>query len=359
MATIEGDRERLDRVELAPFRAAIAAGVDSVMTAHIAVPALAPAGVPATLAPTILTDLLKRDLGFKGIVITDSLDMAGITKSFDSGEAAVRALEAGADQLLMPPNPDAVIDAVVAAVENGRLTRRRIQESVIRLLSAKERLGLARKRLVDVEAISDTVDSPDENRHVEEIANRAITLVRNQNQLLPLSAPERSCFVVMAESRFSVQGQLFTQEVRRRVPKAALASLDPSMSRAAMEEVTRNLPACENYAVAAFTSAGAYRTAKLSGELPGILEALVATGKPVALVSLGSPYLLRGFPKVAAYMATFSSVPASETAAVRALIGEITISGHMPVSIPGLAEIGEGIAAPAKRPAAMAQITKR
>ena len=151
MPIITVDRDRLDHVELVPFKAAIDAGVDSVMTAHIAVPALSPPGIPSTLSPAILTDLLKKDLGFKGIIVTDALEMAGIVKNFSTGDAAVRALEAGADVLLMPTDPDAVVKAVTAAVQSGRLTRQRIQESVIKVLSAKERVGLDRKRFVDLE----------------------------------------------------------------------------------------------------------------------------------------------------------------------------------------------------------------
>ena len=144
-----------------PFRAAIEAGVDSIMTAHIAVPALAPPDLPATLSPAILTGLLRNELGFTGLVVTDALEMGGIAKGFSSGEAAVRALEAGADTLLMPADPDAAIKAVVSAIESGRLTRQRIRDSVMKILAAKEKMGLDRKRLVDLEGIGDVVDSPE------------------------------------------------------------------------------------------------------------------------------------------------------------------------------------------------------
>src|SRR5580693_3521196 len=141
LAEINADRTRLDNLELVPFRAAIEAGVDSIMTGHIAVPALAPENLPATLSPAILTGLLRNELGFKGLVITDALGMGAIVNGFGGGEAAVRALEAGADTLLMPADADAAIRAVVAAVQSGRLTRQRIQSSVAKLLAAKERLG--------------------------------------------------------------------------------------------------------------------------------------------------------------------------------------------------------------------------
>jgi beta-N-acetylhexosaminidase len=350
LAANNAGRERLERLELVPFRAAIDAGVDSIMTAHIAVPALAPPDVPATLSPAILTGLLRNELGFKGLVVTDALDMGGITKGFGGAEAAVRALEAGADVLLMPVDPEAALKAVVAAVGTGRLTRRRIQESVVAILSAKERLGLDRKRLVDLEAIGDIVDSPEASERAQQIAARAVTLVRNDGNLIPLATPERACFVVMVENRYSSDGQVFTQEVRRRAPSAAVASLDASMPRDALEDALRGLPACQSYAVAAFATVAAYRgSVGLAGELPHALETLIASGQPVALVALGNPYLLRTFPGVAAYLATFSNVPPSEVAAVEALFGEIDIRGHLPVSIPGLANYGEGIQVRATR----------
>jgi beta-N-acetylhexosaminidase len=352
LATITADRERLDRVELVPFRAAIDAGVDSVMTGHIAVPALAPAGIPATLSPAILTDLLKKQLGFKGLVVTDALEMGGIAKGFSSAEAAVRALEAGADALLMPADPDAAIRGVVAAVESGRLSRRRIQESVAKLLAAKEKVGLDRRRAVDLEGIGDVVNSPEANERAQQIADRAVTLVRNGGDLVPLREPERACYLAMPETRYSAEGQVFAQDLRKRFPKAALATVDPSMSRQDVDDAIAKLSGCESYAVAAFASVSAYRgSVGLAGELPHAIEAITAAGKPVALVALGNPYLLRSFPEVTAYLATFSNVPPAETAAVKALVGEIGTAGRLPVTIPGLAAYGDGIQLQPTRPA--------
>jgi beta-N-acetylhexosaminidase len=345
MPVITVDRDRLDRVELVPFKAAIDAGVDSVMTAHIAVPALSPPGIPSTLSPAILTDLLKKDLGFKGIVVTDALEMAGIVKTFSTGDAAVRALEAGADVLLMPTDPDAVVKAVTAAVQSGRLTRQRIQESVIKVLAAKERVGLDRKRFVDLEGISDIVDSPEANEKAQEIADHAVTLVRNGGSMIPLAAPDKACYVIMPESRLSTDGLGFSQEVRKIAPRAMFQTLDPSLTREQVDEGLGRLTGCQSYVVAAFASVGAYRgtVGMLGGELPHALEALISTGKPVALIALGNPYVLRNFGKVTAYLATYSNVAPSEIAAARAVLGEIDITGHLPVTIPGQAAYGEGI----------------
>jgi beta-N-acetylhexosaminidase len=345
MPTITADRDRLERVELVPFKAAIAAGVDSVMTAHIAVPALSPPEIPATLSPAILMDLLQTELGFKGIIVTDALEMAGIVKSFSTGDAAVRALEAGADVLLMPTDPEAVVKAVTAAVQSGRLTRRRIQESVVKILAAKERVGLEHKRFVDLESIGDVVDSPESNEKAQEIADHAVTLVRNGGGMIPLAAPDKACYVMMPESRLSTEGQLFTQEVRKIAPRALVNTWDSGWSREQLDEAAGKMGSCESYVVAAFTSVGAYRgtVGMLGGELPHAMEALISSGKPLALIALGNPYVLRNFGNATAYLATFSNVAPSEIAAARATLGEIAIGGHLPVTIPGQAAYGEGI----------------
>jgi beta-N-acetylhexosaminidase len=349
LATIPADMDRLEKLELVPFKAAIEANVDAIMTAHIAVPALAPPDLPATLSPAILTDLLRKQLGFKGLVITDSLEMGGIAQGFTTAEASVRALEAGADTLLMPADPDVAIRAVVTAVESGRLTRTRIQESVAKILAAKERTGLDRKRFVDLEGISDVVDSPEDNARAQEIADRAVTLVRNTGDAVPLTAPERACFVVLPEGRYSAEGHILTQEIRKRARDASIMQADSSMTRDTLDEAIAKLQTCESYAVAAFSSVNTGSgSVGLSGDLPHVIESLIASGKAVTLVALGNPYLLRNFPNVTAYLATFSTVPPSEIAAVKALWGEIEIRGHLPVTIPGLANYGEGITVPAR-----------
>jgi len=358
LATIPASRERLENVELVPFRAAIAAGTDAVMTAHVAVPALAPPDLPATLSPAILAGLLRGELGFKGLIITDALDMGGIVKGFPAGDAAVRAIEAGADTLLMPSDPEAAIRAVVAAVENGRIKRQRIEQSVVRILAAKEKVGLDRGRFVNVEALGDAINSPEANERAQQVAERAITLVRNQGGtggMLPLAAPERACFLALAESRDSNEGQTFSQEVRARLARATVTMLDPSLSRADVDAALARLTQCDTYVVAAFASVTAYQgSLGLGGELPYAMETLASSPKPLVLVALGNPYLLRSFPVVTAYLATFSNVAPSETAAVKALWGEIDIRGHLPVSIPGLAARGDGIQVKASRPAGSA-----
>ena len=336
LATITADRERLNRVEFAPFRSAIEHGVDSIMTAHIAVPALDDSGVPATLSPKILTGILREQLGFKGIVVTDALEMGGIAKGYKQGEASVRAIEAGADVLLMPSDPHAAIEGVLAAVKSGRITKKRLDASVARLLTAKLRVGLGMQSTVDLERVSEILNSPESNAAAQAVADKAVTVVKGAAQFVPLREPSKTCFLALAEGRTSPQGQAFLAEVRRRVPGAHSALLDSQMTA---EEVAANDQqglGCDTTVVAAFVSVAAYRgNVALGGVYPGLMERLISSGKPVVLVSLGNPYLLRNFSGVGGYLTTYSTVPPSEIAAVKVLFGEIAATGKLPVTIPG------------------------
>ncbi len=347
LATITADMERLRRLEFVPFQAAIAKGVDAVMTGHIAVPAIEAPEIPSTLSSAVLTKVLREDLGFRGLVVTDALDMGGIVNTFGAGEAAVRALAAGADVLLMPADPEAAVNAVVAAVRQGRLTQKRIDQSVARILAAKARVGLDRSRTVDVEALADALRSPESLEAAQQVADRAVTLVRNQGTPVPLRAPDKTCFFVLTENRYGTQGQAFTQEVSRRSPQAPVFSLDASMPAALMLAAADRASGCENNVVAAFTSLAIYKNnLALSGEFTALVDALIASGKPLALISLGNPYLLRHFSKAGTYMTTYSTVAPAEISAAKALFGELAIRGRLPVSIPGIAQYGDGIQVP-------------
>ena len=346
LATITADRQHLDQVELVPFRAAIAKGVDSVMTAHISVPALDTGEVPSTLSPEILTKLLRDELRFQGLIVTDALDMGAIVKGFGTADASVKALEAGADVLLMPPDAEVAVNAIVAAVRRGRISQKRLDQSVTRVLAAKMKLGLDRGRLVDLEAIDDVVNSPEANERAQEVADRAVTLLRNEAQV-PLRQPAKTCFLVLAESHYSNEGLVFTQEIHKRSPDALALALDPSLPDAALDVAVTRMGFCEATVVAAFVSVAARGTAALSPEFAKLVDTLIASGKPVTLIALGNPYLLRAFPKVAAYLTTYSTVAPSEIAAVKALFGEMPIRGRLPVTIPELAKYGDGIQLPA------------
>ncbi len=347
MATVPADRTRLDSLELTPFRAAIAAGVDSVMTAHLSVPALDDPDLPATLSRKLLTSLLRDELKFNGLIVTDALEMGGVAKGFSTGEAAVRSLEAGADILLMPPDPEAAIRAVVKAVKSGRLSAARLDASLSRWLAAKQRVGLDRNRFVDVEAIEDILAAPEAAERAGDVAQKAVTLVRNQAGLLPFKTSEGACAVLLTENRHGIQGLAFSEAFRKKDPQATLLLLDPMMPESELAAALEQLVPCTKVAAAAFTSIVTYRSGEiLPGTFVSFLQKLLESGKPVALLSLGNPYLIRKFESAAAYMTTYTSVAPAETAVVRALFGDVPPAGKLPVTIPGVAAYGDGLTYP-------------
>jgi beta-N-acetylhexosaminidase len=338
---LEVTRQRLDDVELKPFRAAIAAGVDSIMTAHMEVPAIEPEDIPATVSNKVLTGLLREELKFANLIVTDALDMAGVAAKFHSGEASVRALEAGADVLLMPPDPERAIRAVIAAIESKRLTRDRVEESVMRVLAAKIRVGIVKKKLVDLDQISDALDAPEANEHAQRTSDRAVTLVRNEARneaaVVPLTDAKRACVVIAVERRQSPFGQRLADEFRRRTKTARTIFVDPAIPLAALQDMLGDPKECSAIVAATFS------TAAPGGDVTQFLQKLTEGPTPVVLVSLGSPYLLASFPKTAAYLASFSTTPPSELSVVKALFGEMPVTGHLPVTIPGFAKYGDGI----------------
>lgn len=346
LGNVAGDRARLDAVELKPFRAAIAAGVDSIMMAHLTVPAIESESIPATVSSKLVTGLLKKELGFDGIVVTDAMDMFGLSKQFTPGEAAVRAIEAGVDVLLMPPDVDKAIAGVVKAVESGRISRERIRQSVEKVLAAKVRLGLHRKRLVNVEEIAEVIDSPEAAARAQQTADRALTLIRNGNNIFPLKSKETSCLYVVNENRHSQLGRRLIDEAKDRAPKMPAQWLDSSIADSTLNEIATSSKSCSAIIVATFASATANRGDAGLGLLPNLtrfVDALIAGPSPVGLISFGNPYMLRNFPKVDAYVAAFSTAATSEVAMGKALFGEIPFRGKLVVSIPGLAEYGSGI----------------
>lgn len=348
LANVAGDRARLDAIELKPFRAAIAAGVDSVMTAHLTIPAVEPSEIPATISRKVMTGLLREELGFKGLLTTDAMDMYGLSKQVSPGEAAVRAIEAGVDVLLIPPQPKTAIEAVARAVESGRIGRDRLRASVERVLSAKVRLGLPQRKLVDLEKIADTIDNPEAESQAMKTAEGALTLVRNRPGLFPVTEPDRSCLFALAENRYSTLGRRFIEEVKDRAPRMSAIWLDASLPDAAFAEVAKQAATCARVYIATFATASAYRGDSglaLAVPLTRFIESLIAGPAPVGIVSFGNPYLLRNFPKAAGYVATFSTATTSEVAMGKALFGEIPFRGRLPVTIPGLAEYGTGLTA--------------
>jgi beta-N-acetylhexosaminidase len=270
--------------------------------------------------------------------------MLGLARQFSRGEAAVRAIEAGADVLLMPPDPETAIRAVLAAVERGRISRQRIDQSAQRILEAKVRVGLFKKKLVDLDALSDALYAPEDVDRAQNVADHAVTLVRNAGDVVPLVSPDQACVIASAGARLSAFGQRMIDEFRKRAPKARLMFIDNALPAAALDAVLGDPAACSAIVFATFTT-----NTTLNGEVGPFAQRLTDGSVPVVFISFGNPYLLKDFPKVAAYLATYSPTPVAEAAVVKALFGEIAITGKLPVTIPGYAQYGDGIQVPKRK----------
>lgn len=346
LAVVPSDRKDLDRTELVPFRAAIEAGVSSVMPGHLAVPAIEPdMATPATISPMILTGLLRGELKFRGLIVTDAMDMGGVMNSYSQGEAAVRAIEAGADVILQPLVPDAVMAGLESAVKSGRISVKRLDESVRRILQAKARLGLDKNCLVNIPKLSANFGLPKYAAEAQNIADRGVTLLRDSQQLLPLDAsrPLRVLLVSLSADPDPYPGMDFEPEMRWRVDSLKAMRADTQF----VSVTTLRLPPPESYDVA--VAALFVRVADRKGNvgLPddqrAFVNHLLATGKPVALVSFGSPYLIERFPGAKTWLAEFSTNDVSQRAAARALFGQISTAGQIPVTVPGTVKRGDGL----------------
>lgn len=349
LPAIHASRWRLETVELVPFRTAIAAGATGVMTAHLAVPALDPEHPdrPATLSRAILTDLLRSEMGFGGLIVTDGLMMDGIRKGRTVGEVAVAAVRAGADILLMPPSAKEAIDAVVAAVETGRITEARIDASVRRILAAKEAVGLDHEREVELDALRKVLSAPEHQRWAQRVADRSVTLVRGpEDTALPPLEGRRVVQIAYTESRNSDDGKEFEKALERRGAKVETVRL---WRRSRPSDVARARRAARDADVVVFSSFS--RAVPWKGELglprpiAELADGLAANGAVV--VSFGDPYLLRQLPRASTYMLAWSEAEVAQRAAARVLSGSVMIAGRLPIPLPPHHGIGEGLRVPA------------
>lgn len=345
LASVNASKERIESVELVPFRAAIEHGADSVMTAHLEIPAFEPQPLPATLSRNVLTGLLRQELGFKGIVVTDALEMQAISTNFGEGEAAVRAIEAGADVLLMPIDPEPCIAAIEAAVKQGRLTRARIDASVARVMAAKQKVGLFRSRTVSIDALADSLEEENARHLAQDVAQRALTLIKDDKHLIPIPPGQKNCLVVMRSDAFSTRGNELVRQIRKARPDVAVFDVAADMPASALDAMGPVLHAnCQNFYIATFVTVAAYKgSVALDAPLANLLHALTASDTSTALIAFGSPYILRDYANVAAPMATFSTTGTSEAAVAKALTGQAPVIGRLPIPIPNVGNLGAGI----------------
>src|SRR5712671_456862 len=350
LPVIRADRARLDSLELVPFRAAIAMNVDSIMTGHLNVPALEPdPNTPATLSHNILTDLLRNQLGYQGLIVTDAMDMGGITVRYAPGEAAVRAVVAGADCVLMPPVPDAAFEALQHAVKSGRISRERLDVSVRRILQAKAKLGLNKTRLVDINAINQKFGHTAWQAEAQNISDRGITLLRDTPHRLPLDAtkPARALLLAFYADPEPYPGEDLERELRTRFDSLTTLRADTKFVKADMLK----LPPPDSYDVAILALFVRVSDRKGNVDVPAeqaaLADQLFKTGKPVVTLCLGSPYLIERFPQAQTWLAAFGISDVAQISLARALFGQIPVRGHLPVTIPGVdMKLGYGLELP-------------
>lgn len=350
LPVIHHDRARMDSVELRPFRAAIDAGMGAVMTAHISVPGLNGGDQdPATLSPYVLNTLLRDEMSFDGIVFTDAMDMSAIARGRTAAEAAVRAVEAGADVILMPASVPAAIDGIVEAVEAGRISESRIDRSVRRLLATKASLGLDTQRTVPLDQLKHTVGIREHTALADHIAERSITVLRNDRDLLPLRGTRSARVLSVTYRRSSdiLAGRTFNTQLRSVYPRLSTFELEGEARSDRYEDLWREVSENALVVVSTYVTAVSYQgSVAIPEELADFIERLGDAGVPHVVVSFGNPYLIRDFPDVQAYMLGWSNSGASQRAAARALFGTFEISGRVPTRIPPLFDIGAGLTIP-------------
>jgi beta-N-acetylhexosaminidase len=330
-----------------PFRTAIAAHVDAVMTAHISLPALTgDSALPATLSPLLLHTILREELGFRGLVVTDALNMGAVVSRYGAAQAALMAFRAGADILLMPTDVRAAIDAIVDAVARGEISRDRLRESVERVLRAKERLGLFRRRLVELTLIPRHVGGREERETAEAIARRSLVLVRDDSTLVPLTGRRRRVLVVAINDEGSTSaGTAFAAQLRPQVQSLQLMRLFPASGPASFDSV--RAAAARAGAVIVVASARPVSWLPNAVAIPdsaaALIQQLAVGGVPLLVVSTGSPYLIGQMPAVPGYLVAWSGSEVAERAAADAVAGRVDIDGRLPVSLPPWFTLGAGL----------------
>ena len=350
LAVVDSGLEQLLAVEFIPFESAIESGVDSIMTAHVAVPNVTDSpDMPATLSPKILTDLLRNKLNFTGLIVTDALEMGGITNTYWCGQAAIRAIQAGADVLLLPPDAAVAINEVERAVRRGDISEKRIDESVRKLLSAKTRMGLHQKRTVPLGKIREIVASPQSVQLAQEIADHSITLVKDDQRLLPMNPlnDRRLLSIVLTSDLESSPGALFQAELRKRFLSVRTAWGNAGTSDELLASIDKMISESDMIVCASFARPSSGQdTIAIPQNQQTIVKKLAASRKPLVWVAFGNPYILRLAPEAGTYLCTFSYSDVSQIAAAKALAGEIGITGKMPVSIPTYSKVGDGLRVP-------------
>ncbi len=346
LAYVPADSARLEQVELQPFRRAIAAGVDFIMTAHLNVRGVAMNPYdPATLSPEIMTGLLRQRLGFDGVLITDAMRMWAMSRNYTEAFATVQAMKAGVDVILVQENIPEMIAELEKRVQSGEISMRRIDASARRILRSKSKIRLERQRFVNPDSLSTRLSTTAARNAATNAAIRAITLLKNEKNILPLSSADTGRVVVIEfwdEARLRGASPL-ARELGRYLKNFENYQLSPESTPAQFAEILKNVRAARIQVWPAYTPLRSWKGhIGLPENLQPFADSLLATGVPAAVVSVGNPYIYPQVQNAAAYVATFGTGEILEIAAARALVGATEISGKSSITIPGYFERGAG-----------------
>ena len=355
LPTIAHDRARLDRVELPPFRAGMAAGAGAVMSAHVQMPAIDPGEfAPATLSRAALTGLLRGELGFDGLIYTDSMGMDAVSRRLTPGEAAARAVAAGNDIVLHSPDDAAAVEGIRQAVASGAIPMAQIDASVRRVLEAKARLGLHRQRLVDLDEVPSKVGTRAHRAVAEEVSRRAITLVKDARNQVPLKLPRDARVLYLsvldypAGWRIAAPSRTFIPELQKHWPDVTAVELSDRSTASEIQLVRAMATRYDAIVAGIFVRTASYSgRMDLAPPLTRLLQDLArttdASKQPLIAAFFGNPYVTTFLPELPAMLVTYDYYDLAEASAVRALAGEAPITGRLPIALPGLAQVGEGI----------------
>lgn len=338
------DEARLDTVELVPFRAGIAAGAKAIMTAHLALPKMDSTNHPATLSRPIVTGLLRQKLGFTGVVVTDGMTMQGITDHYGADEAAVLAIEAGVDAILVPADFDKAYNGVLDAVKSGRITETRLDQSVRRILTAKSWVGLDRARRVDLEKISSIVGTPQSGALSDTMYGAAVTLLRNHQKVLPLTKRDRVHIIVVSEEFSTTLGEELEEVLRPHVASVSMSRLTNESGTPSIHAAMREASRSDAVVLGVYHSIGAWKgSSGFSSALEKFFTQLARSRQHVITVAFGDPYVLGKLPLTDAVLIPYSGTREAERAIGRAVTGQIDMRGKLPVTIPRRFKRDEGI----------------
>ena len=342
LPVLQLDRQQLDAYELKPFKAAIEQGVISVMVGHIAIPKLTGTMEPASISKRIVTDLLRNELGFTGLIITDALNMRALYDGQNVAEVSVKAVQAGNDLLLFSPDPELAHSSIVKAVEEGLIAEEQINASVRRILQVKEWLGIENRRIVNINRIKEGISSEMHRTLARQIAERAVTLVSDTNHNLPLKKEAASgtlLNIILQDKANPETGKGYIEKLNRTY-SATHIRIDPgtdSLGYANAAELAAKASAVlvTSY-VKALSSSGALTLSEKQQQFIHSLAGIVPKEKPLIFVSLGTPYIINSFPEITTGLCTYSSSDTSEEMAVETVNGELQPKGVLPVSLQGL-----------------------